>query len=56
MARTRIGTPVKAFRVTDLEAIKLINKKAAQESRSAANMAALIIINAMSNQSEKSNH
>jgi hypothetical protein len=56
MARTPIGTPVKAFRVTDTDAIKLINEKAAQEQRSAANMAAIVIINALSNQLKKSNH
>ena len=53
MARTPIGTPVKAFRVTDSDAVKLINEKAAQEQRSAANMAAVIIINALT---KKSNH
>jgi hypothetical protein len=60
MARTPIGTPTKAFRVTDSEAVQLINEKARQESRSAANMAALVIIESLSNKdnqpTKKSNH
>jgi hypothetical protein len=56
MARTPIGTPTKGFRVTNTEAVGLINKKASQEKRSAANMAAIVIINALSNQPTKSNH
>jgi hypothetical protein len=38
------------------EAVKLISEKASQEKRSAASMAAIVIINALSNQSKKSNH
>jgi hypothetical protein len=56
MARTSIGTPAKAFRVTDSEAVRLINEKACQENRSAANTAAIVIINALSNQPKKPNH
>ncbi|MCX5632841.1 MAG: hypothetical protein NTW93_04090 [Phycisphaerae bacterium] len=59
MARTKIGTPVKAFRVTDAAAVKLINKRAAVESRSAANAAAITIIESLSRQGKppkKSNH
>jgi hypothetical protein len=52
MARTAIGTPVKSFRVTDADAIQLINKKAAAERRSAANMAARIIIESLSSKGE----
>jgi len=59
MARTKIGTPVKAFRVTDAAAVKLINEKAAAEQRSAANAAAVTIIESLGSQGnrpKKSNH
>jgi hypothetical protein len=56
MARTPIGTPTKGFRVTNTDAVNLINEKARQEKRSAANMAAIVIINALGNQPKKSNH
>ncbi|MGB8226885.1 MAG: hypothetical protein WCE45_08510 [Sedimentisphaerales bacterium] len=53
MARTKIGTPVKAFRVTDAAAVKLINEKAAAEQRSAANAAAVTIIESLSKQGKR---
>ena len=57
MARTKIGVPVKSFQVTDTKAIQLINEKAAAERRSAANLAAIIIIESLStkNKQPKSN-
>lgn len=56
MARAPIGVPVKAFRVTDEKAVRLINEKAGQDRRSAADMAAIVIIQALSNQPKKPNH